>query len=198
MLTPEFIRPHFDAGLAYDQYVTSGTPDQAAKWRAFHGRVSLTPAQRTLVAGFTRRVNVLVVSGLWCGDCVQQCPLLAHLAAVKPAPRGEPEAPGVDLRFVDRDRHSALSDAVRICGGNRVPTVIFLNEDLEFTGIAGDRSLSRLRALASRQLGAMCPLPGAPVPADEVADTLADWAGELERQHLLVRLSPKLRERHAD
>lgn len=198
MVTPEVLRPHFEAGLTYDDYVAGGTPDQQAKWRAFHARVQPTAAQRALAASFTRRVNVLVISGLWCGDCVQQCPMLDHLAKVKPAPRGEPRAPGVDLRFVDRDKHLELSDRVKICGGNRVPTVLFLNEDGEFVGLAGDKSLSRLRALAGRQLGASCPVPGAPVPADEVAATLADWCAELERNHLVVRLSAKLRERHGD
>ena len=151
-----------------------------------------------LVAAFTRRLNILVISGRWCGDCVQQCPMLDHLARANPAPRAKPEAPGLDLRFVDRDEHLALSNAYKICGGNRVPTVLFLNEDLELTGLAGDKSLARLRALASRQLGAMCPLPGAPVPPDEIAATLADWCHDVERNHLLVRLSSKLRERHGD
>jgi thiol-disulfide isomerase/thioredoxin len=190
MLTPSFVRPHFDAGLSYERYVASGTPDQKTKWADFHARVVLTPAQRTLVAGFTRRVNVLVVSGLWCGDCVQQCPMLARLAEANPG--------AVDLRFVDRDAHKELSDAVMICGGNRVPTVIYLNEDDEFVGLSTDKSLSRLRAVASRSLGASCPVPGAPVPADEIAATLQDWCLDLEKAHLLVRLSAKLRQRHGD
>jgi hypothetical protein len=116
--------------------------------------------------------------------------MLAHLAAANPGV--------VDLRFVDRDAHKGLSDVVMICGGNRVPTVIYLNEDFEFCGLSTDKSLSRLRAVAARSLGASCPVPGAPVPSDEIAATLQDWCLDLEKAHLLVRLSAKLRQRHGD
>jgi hypothetical protein len=85
-----------------------------------------------------------------------------------------------------------------ICGGRRVPTVLFLNEDFEFVSILGDRSLTRYRAMAAKQLGASCPLPGAPVPADEIAATRQDWLNEFERVQLVLRLSPKLRERYND
>ena len=73
-----------------------------------------------------------------------------------------------------------------------------MNEDFEFVAIFGDKSLSRLRAQAAKALGASCPLPGADVPHDEIAATLADWLAEIERVHLLLRLSPKLRERYED
>jgi hypothetical protein len=85
-----------------------------------------------------------------------------------------------------------------ICGGLRVPTVLFLSEDFEFISIHGDKSLSRLRAKAAKSLGASCPLPAAGVNTDETAATLADWVREFEFAHLVVRLSPKLRERHDD
>jgi thiol-disulfide isomerase/thioredoxin len=195
MLTPSIYRDHFARAKPYSSYVSTGTADQQAKWRAFHALVRVTESQRSLIASFTRRVNVLVISGVWCGDCVQQCPMLDHLASIKPA-RGD--GPGVDLRFVDRDEHKDLSDAVMICGGNRVPTVIFLNEDMEFIGLSTDKSISRLRALAARQLGPSCPVPGAPVPADEIAATLQDWCTDLEKAHLLARLSAKLRQKHGD
>lgn len=198
MLTPEILRTKFNAGKPYDAYIASGTPDQKAKWTAFHQRVTLTPTQREVVGSFSRRINVLVISGLWCGDCAQQCPMFDHLAKVKPAAPGDPTAPGVDLRFLDRDEHIDLAEQVRICGGTRVPTVLFLNEDFEFLAIAGDKSLSRLRAIAARSLGAACAVPGAPVPPDEIAATLQDWANDLERAHLTARLSPRLRQRHQD
>ena len=69
MLAPQFLRSKFEAALPYADYVASGTPDQQAMWKATHSRVSLSASQRTLVASFNRRVNVLVSSGLWCGDC---------------------------------------------------------------------------------------------------------------------------------
>jgi len=79
-----------------------------------------------------------------------------------------------------------------------VPTVLFLNEEFDLVGYTGDKSLSRLRATALRKLGPACELPGAPVPADETAATVQDWVNEVERIHLLVRLSTKLRAKHSD
>jgi len=190
MLDPAFLRATFDAALGYDAYVATGTPDQRASWKAFHARLQPTPAQLALVASFSRRVHILVSSGTWCGDCVHQVPMLDHIA------RANPRA--ILLRIVDRDAHAELANQVRICGGLRVPTVLFLNEDFEFVGLCGDQVLARFRAKAQAKLGASCPLPGAPVPADEIAATFQDWLDDVERAHLLCRLSPKLRERHAD
>lgn len=194
MISSSQLKAAFDGALSYEKYLETGTPGQQADWREFERRArdeaSLTTDQRSLLSDFTRRVNVLVISGMWCGDCAQQCPLLAMIA--------ERVENLVDLRFVDRDEQAPLAEQVKICGGLRVPTVIFMNEDFEFVALAGDKTLSRLRAMARRNLGAVCPIPGAPVPGDEIAATLADWLDELERVHLLLRLSPKLRQRHGD
>ncbi len=190
MLTTELLRTEFAAAVPYGAYVATGTPTQRENWAAFHARVSLTPGQRALIASFTRRVNIVAVSGIWCGDCVQQLPMLARIEEANPD--------RIAVRFVDRDGHPDLAQGVRLNGGSRVPVVLFLNEEHEFVALAGDRSLSRYRALAARKLGAACPLPGAPLPADEIAATLQDWVDECERVELLLRLSPKLRERYGD
>jgi thiol-disulfide isomerase/thioredoxin len=190
MLSNELLRTHFDAAQGYDAYVASGRPHEQANWTAFRSRVTLTGGQQRLVGGFIRRINALCISGIWCGDCVQQCPMFDAIA--------QANREAIDLRLVDRDAHKELSERVRICGGARVPVLLLMNEDFDFVALAGDRTLSRYRALASRALGPSCPLPGAPVPADEVAATLQDWVDEFERVHLLLRLSSKLRQRHGD
>ncbi len=190
MLSPDVFRASFEAGLEYAPYVAKGTESQRENWRRAHAAIALTDPQRALVGSFTRHVNVLVSSGLWCGDCVQQCPMLDHIAAANPA--------RIHLRFVDRDEHKVLSESLMICGGLRVPTVVFLNEDFEFVSILGDRTLSRYRSIAAQAFGASCPLPGAPLPREVSTDTLQDWLNEFERVHLLLRVSPKLRERHGD
>ncbi len=188
------IQDWFHKAHAFPTYITTGTPDQQASWKRFdeHSRAAapVSDAQRRLLASFTRRSPVLVLSGLWCGDCVHQCPLLEQLA--------ECNRDAMDLRFIDRDVAAELSERYMICGGRRVPTVLFLNEDFEFVSILGDRSLTRYRAMAAKQLGASCPLPGAPVPADEITATRQDWLDEFERVQLVLRLSPKLRSRYND
>lgn len=194
MLTPELLRAKFEIATAYDAYVATGSPPQREDWRRFARSAadyaSLNSQQRAALSDFTRRVNVLVLSGTWCGDCVAQCPLLAMI--------GEQRPDLVDVRFLDRDEHRDLHEQVLICGGRRVPTSIFMSEEFDFVSVYGDKSLARLRALASRSLGASCPLPTAEVPGDEIRATLADWLAEVERVHLMLRLSPKLREKHGD
>jgi len=190
MLDPAFLAAKFAMAVPYDAYLATGTPEQRETWTRASRAATLTHTQRSLLESFTRRVNVLVSSGLWCGDCAHQVPMLDQIAR---ASRGV-----IDLRLLDRDTHEDLAGQVSICGGLRVPTVICMNEDHEFVGLAGDKSLSRLRAKAAKSLGTSCPLPGADLPADEAAATLQDWVNELERVHLLVRLSPKLRQRHQD
>ena len=62
----------------------------------------------------------------------------------------------------------------------------------------GDRTLTRYRSMAARNLGASCEIPGATVPEDEYGETLQDWLNEFERVHLLLRLSARLRQKHGD
>lgn len=190
MLDAAFLRSEFDSALPYDRYVASGSPAHQPRWRDMESRIALNPVQTILLQGFVRRVTVLVVSGTWCGDCVAQCPMFRAFE------RASPER--VAVRFVDRDLHAELRDRVEICGGHRVPVFIFMNEDFEFVSLMGDRSLTRYRALAAKQLGPSCPVPGAPIPPDELAGTIQDWLDELERVHLLCRLSPRLRQKHGD
>ncbi|HVZ94570.1 MAG TPA: thioredoxin family protein [Phycisphaerales bacterium] len=190
MVNAQMLGDVFGRGLTYEQYVGTGTGAQQSNWGRVYEAARLTGPQGALVGGFTRRMPVLVVSGIWCGDCVQQCPFLARIAEANPGM--------IDLRFVDRDEEGELSDRIQICGGRRVPVVVFMAEDFEFVGLLGDRTLSRYRAMAARQLGPSCPLPGAPVPAEEAAATLGDWVNEFERVQLLLRLSPRLRQMHGD
>ncbi len=190
MLDAAFLNRKFEAGLDYDAYLATGTPQQQENWTKVYGQVSLSPAQRTLVQGFAREMRLLCVSGIWCGDCVQQGPLLQHIAEANPQK--------VRLAWLDRDEHKDLSEKIMINAGMRVPMLILAAEDGEFVSLFGDRSLTRYRAIASRQLGPSCPLPGAPVPTDELQATLQDWLNEIERVQLLLRLSGRLREKHGD
>ena len=190
ILSPAFLRDHFEAGLPYDAYAATGNPHQQASWKAIYDQARLTDAQTSMIASWTRTMPVLVSSGVWCGDCVQQCPLMARIAEANPD--------RVRLRFVDRDAHKALAERIRICDGLRVPTAVFMAEDFAFISVLGDRTLARYRAVAARQLGAACPVPGAPIETDELAATLHGWLDEFERVQLLLRMSARLRQKHGD
>jgi thiol-disulfide isomerase/thioredoxin len=185
-----FLSHKFAAALPYDRYVASGTAEQQRRWQQVYDLARLAPAQAGRVAGFARDMKVLVVSGIWCGDCVQQCPLLARIAEANPA--------RLDLRLVDRDEHRDLTEQVRLNAGDRVPVALFLAEDFEFCGLYGDRTLTRYRALAARQLGPACPTGITAPEQGELAATLEDWLGECERIQLMLRLSARLRQKHND
>ncbi|MFP4145469.1 MAG: thioredoxin family protein [Phycisphaeraceae bacterium] len=189
-MNPNDLRKKHESGLGFADYLATGNKDQQSNWRAIYDQVELTDAQRELVGGFTRKINAIGLSGIWCGDCVQQGPLIQRIADANPG--------AIDLRWLDRDEHADLQEQVRINGGNRVPVLVFCAEDYEPVGWFGDRTLSRYRAMAASQLGGACPLPGTPVDPDELRATLQDWLDEFERVHLLLRLSSRLRQKHGD
>jgi thiol-disulfide isomerase/thioredoxin len=189
-MNAEYLKREFDAAKPYGDYLATGTDEQRRRWTVVYDAAHLTESQSELINGFERELNVLVVSGIWCGDCVQQCPLLERIVEANPAK--------VRLRLCDRDEHRELADQVRLNGGDRVPVALFLSEDYELCGLYGDRTINRYRALARKQLGASCPTGiGGPDP-DELASTLGDWLIEFERIQLMLRLSPRLRQRHGD
>ncbi len=186
----DYLRQKHQAGLCYADYLATGKDQQQQDWQTIYDQASLADAQAALLGSFTRKVNVIVLSGIWCGDCVQQCPLIQRIA------QGAPDV--IDLRWLDRDEHMDLQEQVRINAGNRVPIAIFCAEDYEIAGWYGDRTLTRYRAMAAKNLGGACPMPGAAVPQDELNATLADWLEQFERAHLLLRLSGRLRQKHGD
>jgi thiol-disulfide isomerase/thioredoxin len=180
----------FATALPYADFLAKhATPDQRQRWEAVHGRVTLTTAQRQLLAGFMRRMPVLVLAGAWCGDCVNQCPIFAHFAAA---------APGIDVRFLDRDALPAIAAHLKVCGGQRVPVAAFFSEDFAPVLFYGDRTLSAYRAAAAAQLGSSCASGAVPPSADALSPVVADWLDQFERVHLILRLSARLREKHGD
>src|SRR5438552_1443257 len=185
-----FLAEKFRSADTYEAHVRSGTEEQQRRWKQVYDAASLTLQQKSLSETFTREVKLLIVSGVWCGDCIQQLPLIQRIADANPTK--------IQIRIVERDKAPDLRDAVRINAGNRVPVVIFLAEDFEQVAIFGERTLSRYRAIAKRQLGAACATGITPPDLDEMSATLADWLNEIERIQLLLRLSPRLRQKYAD
>lgn len=183
-----FLKSKFDAGLSYADYLATD-PARAENWNVVYTRCELSTAQRKLLDGFARDMNVLCVSGIWCGDCAQQGPLIERIAEA---------CDKIRLRWLDRDEHMDLTEQLKINQGLRVPVCVFMAEDCEYVSSYGDRTLTRYRSLAARKLGGACPLPGAPLPDDELKATQQEWLNEFERVQLLLRISPRLRQKHGD
>jgi thiol-disulfide isomerase/thioredoxin len=190
LMDVKFLEGKFAHAHTYDQYVRTGTGEQQRRWKDALEDVSLTPQQRALLAGFVREMKVLVISGVWCGDCIVQCPMLQRVA--------EGNRLRVNLRFLDRDENLDLAEQVKVNSGLRVPLALFLAEDFELCSTYGERTLSRYRALAKERLGPACPTGIVPPGAAERSSALQEWLNEFERVQLLLRLSPRLRQKHGD
>ncbi len=180
----------YAAGLPYETFLAHyGNEDQRRRWAGVHSAIKLTDAQRQLLAAFRREMKVLCLAGTWCGDCVNQCPIFDRFAQ---------ETGTIQLRFFDRDAHPDLAAELKVCGGGRVPVVVFLSEDGQLVGWYGDRTISKYRQLAADQLGPACPT-GIVAPDRSLLDAVTqDWLNEFERAQLLLRLSPRLRQLHGD
>jgi len=188
-LNMELHKNKFEAGLDYKNYMEASSENEQSRWKAVYERVTLTEDQKKLLSGFKRKMNVLCMSGAWCGDCVKQGPILQKIAEASDA---------IDLRYVDRDSNPDLRDGLRILGGTRVPVVIFLSDDFYECGRFGARTLSTYRRMAADQIGPACPTGIVPPPDEEVAAVAQDWIDMLERAQLALRLSPMLRQRYND
>lgn len=180
----------FESGHSYQSFLEQyGSESDQKKWNLVHGIVTLTDQQRSLVAGFTRKMNVLVMAGAWCGDCVSQCPIFDHL---------EQASEHLTFRYVDRDADPEMAEEFKICGGSRVPQLVILSEDFLPVSREGDRTISRYRKMAEEQLGGACPT-GLGLEHDPVfRAVIQDWVDIFERSQLILRLSPSLRKRHND
>jgi hypothetical protein len=180
----------FEAALSYSGLLDlHGTDAHRQRWQTVYEQTQLSADQRSLLSGFVRQMNVLCLTGAWCGDCVNQCPILQRFAEATDK---------IDLRFLDRDANMDLARELSICGGNRVPVVVFLSEDFFECGRCGDRTLSKYREMAATLLGAACPT-GTGTPNESLLKAVTtDWLGEFERIQLMLRLSQRLRSKHAD
>jgi thiol-disulfide isomerase/thioredoxin len=180
----------FAAALPYLDYLDRhATPEQRARWDASHARVAVTADQERLLAGFVRRMPVLVLSGAWCGDCVNQCPIFARFAAA---------APAIDLRFLDRDARPDIAAHLKVCGGQRVPVAAFFSEDFTPVLFYGDRTLSAYRAAAAAEFGTACATGIVPPAPAAAAAVVTDWLDQFERVQLILRLSGRLRQLHGE
>jgi thiol-disulfide isomerase/thioredoxin len=185
-----YLSSQFASALAYHGYLQTGNDEQQRRWGRVYEAAKLSDSQKQVVAGFVREMKILIFSGIWCGDCAEQCPLIQRIA--------EASSGKIDLRFIERQRDGELIPELRINGGNRVPVVLFLSEDNEWCATAGDRTINRYRALALRRLGPLCPTGIVAPDKEELDATLGDWLNEVERVQLMLRLTPRLREKYHD
>ncbi|MFA7236986.1 MAG: thioredoxin family protein [Phycisphaeraceae bacterium] len=187
----EFWRAIWDRSDDYTTYLQNSPPDKAARWHEMAPKIPpLGDEQRKRLHGYNRALNVLLYTGVWCGDCVRQGPMIRQIT--------EAADDKVTLRCIDRDADPKLTDELRILGATRVPVVVFLSEDFFEVGRFGDRLLTVYRRKAATEIGAACPVPYAIPPHGELTAERDEWVDLFERMLLMTRLSPPLRQRHGD
>ncbi len=180
----------FAEALSYRDFLAKhGTAEHQKRWQGVYDNVTLTAEQRELLSGFVREMHALCIAGAWCGDCVNQCPILERIAE---------QNPKIQVRYVDRDVHAAAQDAAMMNAGRRVPVVIFLSEDDYECGRYGDRTLATYRQMAADRLGPACPTGIVPPGPHLLSAVTAEWVGQFERIQLMLRLSKRLREKYGD
>jgi thiol-disulfide isomerase/thioredoxin len=180
----------FSAGLPYLEFLARyATSAHSQRWAATYDKVELMPAQRDVLALFRRETNILVLAGAWCGDCSGQCPIFERFAKA---------APVLKVRYLDRDDHADVQEYLQINGGNRVPVLVFFNEDGQEVARYGERTLSQYRLLVAQLGGAGCPTGILAAGTPLLAQMTQDWLDEFERVQWILRLSPRLRARHGD
>jgi thiol-disulfide isomerase/thioredoxin len=180
----------YPQGLTHADFLARyANEGQKQRWQQAHEQAKLTPAQRELLGSFTREMPVLCLAGAWCGDCINQCPFFEHFAAA---------ARVIRVRYLDRDDHADVQRTLQINGGNRVPVLVFFSEDGAEVARYGERTLAKYRQMMRDHAGASCPtglvMPNDPLPAL----VMQEWLDEFERVQYMLRLSPRLREKHGD
>ncbi len=184
-----FWRRHFEMASDYETYLKESDPEKVPRWRESEGHVpELTGGQLERLRGYDRELNVLMYSGVWCGDCSRQGPMLKKIADAC----GEK----VSLRLIERETSEELQDELRIVGALRVPMVVFLSEDFWEVERFGERTLSVYRSKAAREIGRGADT-GILSPRARERE-LAEWVDVFERILIMLRLSPPLRRRHGD
>lgn len=187
----DFWKKHFERGEDYETYLKNGEADKASKWRAMAENIpTLSDDQTKRLTGHNRRLNILVYSGIWCGDCVRQGPMFHRIA--------QAVGGGTDLRFVERDDSEDLQDELRVLGALRVPVVVFITEDFHEIGRFGDRLLTVYRAKLRNELGAACSTGLVAPPGEELLAEMGEWVDIFERMLIMARLAPPLRARYDD
>jgi thiol-disulfide isomerase/thioredoxin len=185
----DFFRGYFEIALPYEQYIKSGSTEDINKWLAMQENIRPSPGQMEVVKSFQRKMNILVMSGIWCGDCVRQGPMLAAI---------EQANPNLSLRFIDNKENPELQEELRINGAMKVPVVVVLSEDFYELERFGDRHLSVYRRKLENELGPACDAGILPPSQEDLSQELEEWVGFFERLQIMLRLAPALRKKYND
>ena len=157
-------RERFLQGLTYEAFKAQMTRNRD-RFDANERRLELDPADLAVFHGLPRPLHVLVLAEDWCGDVIDNLPILGRLAA---------ESGKLDLRIFLRDQNLDLMDQYLNQGQFRsIPVFVFFDEDFHEIGCFIERpaSVTARRARQRQELFAQHPEFGSPdTPVDQLPE----------------------------
>src|SRR5215472_5545745 len=118
-------RERFEQGLTYDAYKAQMTRNQE-RFAANEQHLALDPADVAVFKNLPQPLNVLVIAEDWCGDVINNLPILGRIAA---------ESGTLNLRVFLRDQHLDLIDQYLKQGKFRsIPVFVFFDDQFHEIG----------------------------------------------------------------
>jgi hypothetical protein len=148
-------RERFEQGMTYDEFKAQMTRNQE-RFASNERSLVLDPADIDAFKRLPRSLDVLVLAEDWCGDVVDNLPILGRLAA---------ESGKLNLRIFLRDQHPDLMDNYLNRGEFRsIPVFVFFDDEFREIGRFVERpaSVSARRASQRAALSAQHPELGDP------------------------------------
>jgi hypothetical protein len=136
-------RERFEQGLTYDQYKAQMTRNQE-RFAANEQQLALNPADLAAFKNLPQPLNVLVIAEDWCGDVINNLPILGRIAA---------ESGKLNLRVFLRDQNTDLIDQYLKDGKFRsIPVFVFFDDQFRELGRFIERPDSVTERSAQRRL----------------------------------------------
>ena len=185
----DFFKNYFSKALDYESYLSTGSELEIQKWRSYEEEVKLSPDIVSRIQSFRRKLNILVMSGIWCGDCIRQGPIFKAI---------QDQSELFNFKFIDNRENPELMDELKLNGAQKVPVIVCLTEDFYEVSRFGDKHLSVYRSKVEKELGAACD-PGILPPEKSALELeINEWMDYFERLQHMLRLSPALRRKYGD
>ncbi|MGH7861774.1 MAG: SelT/SelW/SelH family protein [Candidatus Dormibacteraceae bacterium] len=157
-------RERFAQGMSYEQFKNQMTKNRE-RLEANERRLEIDPSDLAAFRDLSRPVDVLVIAEDWCGDVIDNLPILGRLAA---------ESGKVNPQIFLRDQNLDLIDQYLKEGKYRsIPVFVFFDDQLNELGRFTERpaSVTERRAQGRRDIFARHPEFGSPdAPPDQLSD----------------------------
>lgn len=144
----------FISGYTYDEYKASMTRNRD-RFDENEATAPLEASELELARSLPRPLGVLVIAEDWCGDVIQNLPILGRLAA---------ETSKLDLRVFPRDANPDLMDQFLNNGFRSIPVFAFFDDEFNEVGRFTERpaSVTARRQQQRQEIYASRPEFGAP------------------------------------